>query len=41
VIELEHLEGDAVLEPVHAGDAVAELEDGADLGKIGVDFISG
>ena len=37
VVELEHLERDAVLEPVHAGDAVAELEDGADLGKVRVD----
>ena len=35
--EVEHLAGDTVLEPVHAGDAVADLEDGADLGEIGLD----
>ena len=29
--KLEHLEGDAVLEAVDAGDAVADLEHGADL----------
>ena len=37
VVELEHLERDAVLEPVDAGDAVAELEHGADLGEVGLD----
>ena len=37
VVELEHLERDAVLEPVDAGDAVAELEHRADLGEVRVD----
>ena len=37
VVELEHLERHAVLEPVHAGDAVAERKDGADLREIRVD----
>ncbi len=37
VLELEPLERDAVLEPVDAGDAVADLEDGADLGEVGLD----
>ena len=37
VLELEHLERDAVLEPVDAGDAVADLEDRADLGEVGLD----
>ena len=37
VLELEALEGDAVLEPVDAGDAVADLEDGADLREVGLD----
>ena len=37
VLELEPLEGDAVLEPVDAGDAVADLEDGADLREVGLD----
>ena len=36
-LELEHLAGDAVLEPVDAGDAVADLEHGADLGEVGLD----
>ena len=39
VLELEHLERDAVLEPVDAGDAVADLEDGADLGEVGLDVV--
>ena len=39
VLELEHLERDAVLEPVHAGDAVADLEHGADLREIGLDVV--
>ena len=39
VLELEHLERDAVLEPVDAGDAVAELEDGADLREVGLDVV--
>ena len=33
VLELEPLERDAVLEPVDAGDAVADLEHGADLAR--------
>jgi hypothetical protein len=37
VLELEALERDAVLETVDAGDAVADLEDGADLGEVGLD----
>ena len=37
VLELEPLERDAVLEAVNAGDAVADLEDGADLGEVGLD----
>ena len=39
VLELEPLERDAVLEPVHAGDAVADLEHGADLGEVGLDVV--
>ena len=39
VLELEHLERDAVLEAVDAGDAVADLEDGADLGQVGLDVV--
>src|SRR5829696_1102339 len=37
VLELEHLQRDAVLEAVDAGDAVADLEDGADLRQIRLD----
>ena len=37
VLELEPLERDAVLEAVDAGDAVADLEDAADLGEVGLD----
>ena len=37
VLELEHLERDAVLEAVDAGDAVADLQHGADLGEVGLD----
>jgi hypothetical protein len=37
VLELESLEGDAVLETVDSRDAVADLEDGADLGEVGLD----
>ena len=37
VLELEHLQRDGVLEPVDAGDAVADLEDRADLGEVGLD----
>jgi hypothetical protein len=36
VRELEHLERHAVLEPVDAGDAVADGQDGADLGQVGL-----
>ena len=32
--ELEHLERHAVLEPVDAGDAIGDREDGADLGQL-------
>ena len=39
MLELEALERDAVLQPVHAGDAVADLEDGADLGEVGLDVV--
>src|SRR3954452_6022952 len=39
VLELEHLERDALLEPVDARDAVAELEDGADLGQVRLDVV--
>ncbi len=37
VLELEHLQRDRVLEPVHARDAVADLQDGADLGQVRLD----
>ena len=37
VLELEPLERDAVLEAVDASDAVAHLEDAADLGEVGLD----
>ena len=37
VLELEALEGDAVLEAVDASDAVADLEHGADLAEVGLD----
>ena len=39
VLELEPFEGDAVLQPVDAGDAVADLEHGADLGEVGLDVV--
>ena len=39
VLELEHLHRHAALEPVDAGDAVADLEDGADLGEVGLDVV--
>ena len=39
VLELEHLERDAVLEAVDAGDAVADLQHGADLGEVGLDVV--
>ena len=37
VVELEHLHGDGALEAVDAGDAVTDLEHGADLGEVGLD----
>src|SRR4029450_2513029 len=37
--ELEQLERDAVLEAVDAADAVTDLEDGADLGEVGLDVV--
>ena len=37
VLELEHLEREAVLEAVDAGDAVADLQHGADLGEVRLD----
>src|SRR5207247_6926240 len=39
VLELEHLRRDGVLEPVDAGDAVADLQDGSDLRKVGLDVV--
>src|SRR4029078_13059333 len=39
VLELEHLRRSPVLEPVDPGDAVADLEDGSDLGEIGLDVV--
>ena len=39
VLELEALRGQAVLEAVDAGDAVADLENGADLGEVGLDVV--
>jgi len=39
VLELEHLHGDRVLEPVDPGDTVADLEDGANLGEVGLDGV--
>ena len=39
VLELEHLQRDCVLETVGAGDAVAHLQDGSDLGEIGLDVV--
>ncbi len=39
VLELEPLERDAVVEPVHAGDAVSDLEHRADLGEVGLDVV--
>src|SRR5215203_4406891 len=37
VLELEQLERQAVLEPVDPGDAIADLQDGADLREVGLD----
>ncbi len=39
VLELERLHGHAVLEAVDAGEAVSDLEDGADLRELGVDVV--
>ena len=39
VLELEHLQRDCVLETVGAGDAVAHLQDGSDLGEVGLDVV--
>ncbi len=39
VVELEHLHREAVLEAIDACDAVADLEDRADLGEIGLDVV--
>ena len=39
VVELELLERDAAVEPVDAGDAVADLDDGADLLDVGLDLV--
>ena len=36
VVELELLDRDAAVEPVDAGDAVADLDDGADLLDVGL-----
>src|SRR5579875_3648044 len=39
VLQLEHLHRHRVLQPVDAGDAVADLQDGADLGEVGLDVV--
>ncbi len=39
VLELEHLHRDRVLEPVDPGDAVADRQDRADLGEVGLDVV--
>ena len=39
VLELEHLQRDRVFQAVGAGDAVADLENGADFGEIGLDVV--
>src|SRR6185503_9197700 len=39
VLELEHLQRNSVLEAVGARDAVADLQDGADLREIGLDVV--
>jgi hypothetical protein len=38
VLELEHLHRGGALEAVDTGDAVADLEHGADLGEVGLDL---
>src|SRR5262249_50095417 len=40
MLELEPLQGDAVHEPVDTGDAVADLQNGADLGEVGLDVVT-
>ena len=39
VLELEHLHGHAAFEPVHAGEPVSDLENGAHLRELGVDVV--
>jgi hypothetical protein len=39
VVEVEHLERDAVVEAVDARDAVTDLQDRPDLGEIGLDVV--
>src|SRR5262249_24471556 len=39
MLELEHLHRDGGLEPVDTGDPVSDLEDGADLGEVGLDVV--
>jgi len=39
VLELEHFQRDRVLEAVGAGYAVPHLQDGSDLGEIGLDVV--
>jgi hypothetical protein len=39
VLELEHLRRDTVFEAVDVGDPVADLQDGADLGEVGLDVV--
>jgi hypothetical protein len=39
VLELEALQRDAVLEAVDAGDAVTDLQDGANLREVGLDVV--
>ena len=39
VLELEHLQRDGVLEPVHPGDAVADRQNRPDLGEVGLDVV--
>jgi len=39
VLELEHLQRDRVLESVGTGDPVTHLQDGPDLGEVGLDVV--
>ena len=39
MLEPEHLLRDGVLEPVDAGDAVADLQNRPDLGEVGLDVV--